>query len=120
MADSSYLTVLGLGFILGLRHALDTDHLAAVSTVLAERPSWRASGLVGLSWGIGHTLVLLVVGTIVLVLRVPIPESLAVAAEGAVGLMLVALGGLLGIKLIRERWHLHQHDHDGRRRLRRQ
>jgi hypothetical protein len=113
MADSSYLTVLGLGFILGLRHALDTDHLAAVSTVLAERPSWRASGLVGLSWGIGHTLVLLVVGAVVLVLRVPVPQPLAAAAEGLVGVMLVLLGGLLGMKLIRERWHLHHHDHDG-------
>lgn len=115
MADSSYLTILGLGFILGLRHALDSDHLAAVSTVLAERPSWRASGLVGLSWGLGHTAVLLVVGAIVLVLRVPIPEPLAMAAEGLVGLMLVALGGLLGIRLIRERWHVHHHDHDGTR-----
>jgi xanthosine utilization system XapX-like protein len=113
MADSSYLTVLGLGFVLGLRHALDTDHLAAVSTVLAERPSWRASGLVGLSWGVGHTLVLLLVGAIVLVLRIPIPEPLAVAAEGLVGLMLMVLGGLLGMKLIRERWHVHHHDHDG-------
>jgi sulfite exporter TauE/SafE len=114
MPDSSYLTVLGLGFILGLRHALDSDHLAAVSTVLAERPSWRASGLVGLSWGVGHTVVLLLVGAIVLVLRVPIPEPLALGAEGIVGIMLVVLGGLLGMKLIRERWHLHQHDHDGR------
>ena len=114
MADSSYLTVLGLGFILGLRHALDSDHLAAVSTVLAERPSWRASGLVGLSWGVGHTAVLLFVGAIVLVLRVPIPEPLAAAAEGIVGVMLIVLGGLLGMKLIRERWHLHHHDHDGR------
>jgi len=114
VADSSYLTVLGLGFVLGLRHALDADHLAAVSTVLAERPSWRASGLVGLSWGIGHTLVLLFVGVIVLVLRVPIPEPLALAAEGLVGFMLVLLGALLGLKLIRERWHLHPHDHDGK------
>ena len=97
MADSSYLTVLGLGFILGLRHALDSDHLAAVSTVLAERPSWRASGLVGLSWGVGHTAVLLFVGAIVLVLRVPIPEPLAAAAEGIVGVMLIVLGGLLGM-----------------------
>jgi len=94
---------------------LDTDHLAAVSTVLAERPSWRASGLVGLSWGIGHTVVLLLVGAVVLVLRVPIPEPLAMAAEGFVGVMLVLLGGLLGLKLIRERWHLHDHDHGGRR-----
>jgi ABC-type nickel/cobalt efflux system permease component RcnA len=115
MTDPSYMTLLGLGFILGLRHALDSDHLAAVSTVLAQRPSWRASGLVGLSWGIGHTLVLLVVGAIVLVLRVPIPEPLAVAAEGLVGVMLVLLGGLLGMKLIRERWHVHHHEHDGKR-----
>jgi sulfite exporter TauE/SafE len=113
MTESSYLTILGLGFILGLRHALDSDHLAAVSTVLAERPSWRASGLVGLSWGVGHTVVLLFVGAVVLVLRVPVPEPLALAAEGIVGIMLVVLGGLLGMKLIRERWHLHQHHHDG-------
>jgi len=113
MFDSDFFTVLGLGFILGLRHALDSDHLAAVSTVLAERPSWRASGLVGLSWGLGHTVVLLLVGGIVLALRVPIPEPLALAAEGAVGVMLVVLGGLLGAKLLRERWHLHHHDHDG-------
>jgi sulfite exporter TauE/SafE len=113
MLDSQFFTVLGLGFILGLRHALDSDHLAAVSTVLAERPSWRASGLVGLSWGVGHTAVLLFVGAIVLVLRVPIPEPLAIAAEGIVGVMLIVLGGLLGLKLIRERWHLHHHHHDG-------
>ncbi|HKY72854.1 MAG TPA: hypothetical protein VJL88_13125 [Nitrospira sp.] len=116
MADSA-LTVLGLGFVLGLRHALDTDHLAAVSTVLAERPSLRASGLVGLSWGLGHTAVLLLVGAIVLVFRVSIPEPLAAAAEGLVGLMLVVLGALLGMKLIRERWHLHRHDHGGTRHL---
>jgi sulfite exporter TauE/SafE len=114
MFDSEFFTVLSLGFILGLRHALDSDHLAAVSTVLAERPSWRASGLVGLSWGVGHTVILLLIGAIVLVLRVPIPEPLALAAEGVVGVMLVILGGLLGMKLIRERWHLHPHHHDGR------
>ncbi len=115
MTDPSYLTVLGLGFVLGLRHALDSDHLAAVSTVLAERPSWRASGLVGLSWGLGHTAMLLLVGAVVLFFRVPIPRPIAAAAECVVGLMLVALGVLLGMKLLRERWHLHQHDHDGKR-----
>ncbi len=115
MLVSEFTTILGFGFVLGLRHALDTDHLAAVSTVLAERPSWRASGLVGLSWGFGHTVVLLLVGAVVLILRIRIPEPVAAAAECIVGLMLVALGGLLGLKLIRERWHLHQHDHDGLR-----
>jgi hypothetical protein len=113
MADPSFLTVLSLGFVLGLRHALDTDHIAAVSTVLAQRPSWRASSLVGLSWGMGHTIVLLLVGAVVLILRVPIPEPIALAAEFAVGIMLIALGGLLGLRLIRERWHAHSHDHDG-------
>ena len=55
MLDTEFLTILGLGLVLGLRHALDTDHLAAVSTVLAQRPSLRASGMIGFSWGLGHT-----------------------------------------------------------------
>ena len=82
MVESSYVTILMLGFVLGLRHALDTDHIAAVATVLAQRPSWRASSLVGLSWGLGHTVVLLLVGALVLVLRVPIPEPGLVAGAG--------------------------------------
>ena len=113
MLDTEFLTVLGLGLVLGLRHALDTDHLAAVSTVLAQRPSLRASGMIGFSWGLGHTVVLLLVGTVVLVLRVPIPEPFAVAAEFGVGAMLVILGGILAVRLVRERWHVHTHDHDG-------
>ncbi|WP_455389067.1 HoxN/HupN/NixA family nickel/cobalt transporter [Petrachloros mirabilis] len=115
MTEPSFLTWLSLGFMLGLRHALDSDHVAAVSTVLAERPTLKASGLVGFSWGIGHTVILLVVGLIVLWLRVPVPDSLAQAAEGLVGIMLVVLGSMLGMKLWKERWHVHQHDHDGTR-----
>jgi high-affinity nickel permease len=113
MLDTEFLTILGLGFVLGLRHALDTDHLAAVSTVLAQRPSLRSSGMIGFSWGLGHTVVLLLVGAAVLVLRVPIPEPFALAAEFGVGAMLVLLGGVLGVQLLRERWHVHTHDHDG-------
>jgi len=101
--------------MLGLRHALDSDHVAAVSTVLAERPSLKTSGLIGFSWGVGHTVILLAVGLIVLWFRVPVPDSLAQAAEGMVGIMLVVLGGMLGMKLWKERWHVHQHDHDGTR-----
>lgn len=113
MLDIEFLTILGLGLVLGLRHALDTDHLAAVSTILAQRPSLRASSMVGLSWGLGHTVVLLFSGAVVLVLRVPIPEPFAVAAEFGVGAMLVFLGGMLAVRLVRERWHVHAHDHDG-------
>ncbi|BFU96334.1 MAG: putative Nickel/cobalt efflux system RcnA [Nitrospira sp.] len=115
MTDPSYLTVLGLGFVLGLRHALDADHIAAVSTVLATRPSWQASGLIGFSWGLGHTLVLLFVGAVALALQVSIPESIANAAEFAVGLMLIVLGGTLVVRVLQERWHSHSHDHGGHR-----
>ncbi|WP_173051124.1 sulfite exporter TauE/SafE family protein [Nitrospira sp. KM1] len=107
------MTTLALGFVLGIRHALDSDHIAAVSTILAQRPSWRASGLIGFSWGIGHTLVLLLVGSVVLLFRVTIPEAFAVGAEFVVGAMLVALGCLLGFRLLRERWHVHAHEHGG-------
>jgi len=115
MTDPSYLTILGFGFVLGLRHALDADHIAAVSTVLATTPSWRASGLIGFSWGLGHTLVLLCVGAVALALQVSIPESVANAAEFAVGLMLITLGGTLAFRVFRERWHSHNHDHEGHR-----
>ncbi len=117
MPETSFLTVLSLGFLLGLRHAMDADHIAAVSTVLARHPSVRASGLIGFFWGMGHTLVLLLVGGAVLALDVTIPETLALAFEFGVGLMLVGLGLSVAIRLIRERWHLHAHEHGGERHL---
>jgi ABC-type nickel/cobalt efflux system permease component RcnA len=113
MNDPSYAAILGFGFLLGLRHAFDVDHLAAVSTVLAQRPSLRASGAVGLWWGIGHTLTLLIVGSVVLVLGIRIPPEFELIAESGVGVLLIVLGGTLAVKLYRERWHLHSHHHDG-------
>lgn len=117
MVDSQGLTIMGLGFVLGLRHALDADHIVAVSTVLAERPSLRASGAVGLFWGLGHTLMLLLVGVCVLALRVSIPEYLAATFEFLVGVMLIVLGVTLARRLYREEWHVHPHEHGGRRHL---
>lgn len=117
MPDTELLTVLGVGFLIGLRHALDADHLAAVSTVLAERPSLRASGAVGLWWGVGHTLTLLLVGGVVLAGGFRLPEAFESAAESAVGLLLVILGGGLALRLYRERWHVHSHQHGDERHL---
>jgi ABC-type nickel/cobalt efflux system permease component RcnA len=111
--ETEFLSLLGVGFLLGLRHALDTDHLAAVSTVLSERPSLLASGAVGLSWGIGHTITLLLVGSIVLISGFHIPEEFERLAESGVGILLIALGVSLALKLYRERWHVHRHHHDG-------
>lgn len=112
MSDPSYPAILGFGFLLGLRHALDADHLAAISTVLAERPSFRASSAVGFWWGIGHTMTLLLVGAVVLAWDIRIPERFELIAESGVGLLLIVLGGTLAWKLYRERWHVHSHHHD--------
>lgn len=113
MPETEFFTLLGVGFLLGLRHALDADHLAAVSTVLAERPSLRASSAVGLWWGIGHTVTLLIVGSIVLAWGLRIPAQFELVAESGVGILLIVLGGTLAHKLYRERWHVHRHHHDG-------
>lgn len=86
------LPALTLGFALGLRHAMDADHIAAVGTISASaRSSWRAA-LLGASWGIGHSLSVLLVGGGLVVMRLPMHPRLALALEFAVAVMLVALG----------------------------
>lgn len=114
MFDPHTLTILSLGFVLGIRHALDADHLAALSTVLAERPTVQASTSIGFFWGLGHTIMLLCVGTLLLALNLTIPEAMANVFEFAVGVMLVLLGLSLARRIYREQWHLHAHEHGGR------
>src|SRR2546428_9842080 len=113
MSDLEFLTALGLGSVLGARHALDADGRGAVYEILSDGPNLRASGFIGFCWGFGHTAVLLLVGLAVILLKITIPERVAVALEFGVGLMLVALGVSLAVTLVRERWHLHTHQHDG-------
>lgn len=98
--------------MLGLRHALDSDHLAAVPTVLAERTSLRASGAIGLWWEIDRTMTLLIVGAIVLALGIRISDEFDLSAESGGELAFVVLGINLAVKLYRDRWHLHAHAHD--------
>lgn len=113
MSDWHVLTMLGLGFLLGLRHALDADHVAAVSTVVARSSSIWRSGAVGAWWGLGHTLMLMVAGVVVVGFKVVIPEELAQWFEFVVGIMLVLLGVSLARAVLREDWHWHVHEHDG-------
>src|SRR5438552_3191599 len=85
------LATLGLGLLLGLKHAFDSDHLIAVSTfVTRERSPWRALWI-GLSWGLGHTVTLLVVGLAVLGLHKQIPPPLGLSLECLVGVVLMGL-----------------------------
>lgn len=103
--------VLGLGLVLGMKHALDADHVAAVSTIVSKSGSLMKSSLVGLFWGLGHTATLFSVGLLLLLLKVSIPEKLALLAELAAGVMLVVLGLSLVRRLVRERLHCHFHSH---------
>jgi high-affinity nickel permease len=114
--DGTLIPALGVGFILGLRHALDPDHLVAVSTVVSECKSWRRSSLVGTFWGLGHTLSLFVVGGAVIALKLNISERVSVLMEFAVAVMLVGLGVNAVAKAMRG-WkvHAHKHEHDGNR-----
>ncbi len=110
---SSPVAALVLGFLLGLRHATDADHVVAVSTIVSEyRNAWR--GLwVGASWGLGHTTPLIVVGIIILLLRgsFPDPERFSPPLEFLVGVMLVLLGVQVFWNLRRRLIHVHEHAH---------
>lgn len=115
MPDLDALTFLTLGVLLGARHALDADHIAAVTTILSRDPCLKTSGLIGLAWGVGHSLTVVGVGLVLIAFKVTVPQPVAQAIEFAVGLMLVGLGVSLGLRMIRDGWHFHGHEHDGTR-----
>ena len=107
----SPLTTLGLGLVLGLKHAFDSDHLIAVSSIVArERSPWR-SLWVGLFWGLGHTLTLLIIGLIVLETDIRIPPPMELSFECAVGVMLIGLGLATVYDCRRKQVHVHPHAH---------
>jgi sulfite exporter TauE/SafE len=101
----SMLATLGLGFVLGLKHATEADHLAAVSTIVSGRRSIWQSAAVGALWGAGHTAALIVAGIFVVGLGGAIPERVANALELIVAVMIV----FLGMRLLRAHIHLHAH-----------
>src|SRR5262245_15446591 len=81
-----------LGTLLGMRHALEPDHLAAVSTLVSEERGASRAAFLGLCWGLGHTFALVMVGALLVVLRVEMPPRIADLFELGVALMLIALG----------------------------
>ncbi len=105
------LGLLAFGFLLGLQHALDPDHVVAVSTLVSETKSLRRSSLLGALWGLGHTTTLLLAGLVVLLLKVAIPERVALSFEFLVGILLVILGGDVVRRVWQERPHVHLHTH---------
>lgn len=121
------LTILAIGFALGMRHATDPDHVIAVSTIVTRERSMKRSSLIGALWGCGHTLTILVVGAAIILFGLVIPERAGLTVEFCVGLMLILLGlmNLSGLaRWLSEKFspahppvtgkHAHLHEHSGK------
>lgn len=105
------LTILTLGFMIGIAHAFEADHVAAVSSLVSGRRNIRSIARHGAVWGLGHSITLLVVGGAVLLLNAAIPPRIATELELLVGVMLVGLGLHVLYRLRRDRVHFHKHSH---------
>jgi high-affinity nickel permease len=86
------LSIIALGFCLGMRHATDPDHVIAVTTIVCRQRSIRHAALIGALWGLGHTITILVVGSAIILFGLVIPPRVGLTMELSVGLMLVLLG----------------------------
>lgn len=109
------LSILTLGLLIGMRHALEADHVAAVASLATGSRSVRETTRLGIAWGMGHTVTLFVIGTAVLLMDTIVPETLARGLEFAVGVLLFALGLDVLRRLIRDGIHFHIHHHNGER-----
>jgi sulfite exporter TauE/SafE len=112
MEGISILSLLLVSFGLGLKHATEPDHLAAVSTIVSDRKNIWSASLVGGLWGVGHTISLFVAGVLVILLHFEISERMAQTLEFCVAIMLI----LLGLDTLRKvlfggqiHWHTHRH-----------
>lgn len=111
------LAVLPLGFLLGMGHALEADHLIAVTALQNKGSTALRISARGAAWGIGHTLSLFAVCISMFILGVQISNRLEAQLEFCVGIMIAGLGAHVLWRLRRDRIHLHSHEHDGHRHI---
>jgi hypothetical protein len=128
------VAIILLGFLLGMRHATDPDHVVAVTTIVSRERTLLHAALIGALWGLGHTITILAVGSAIILFKVTIPARIGLGMELCVGLMLILLGilNLAGIlrratewiairrlgsgahsHFLMGRWMVHTHDEDG-------
>lgn len=105
------ISVLFLGFLIGMRHALEADHVAAVASLVGKNHSIGDSIKHGAAWGLGHTVTLVLFGSIVILMDSMVPERIALGLEFAVGFMLIVLGVDVLRRLVKDRIHFHGHKH---------
>lgn len=114
--DTSLVPILGLGFLLGVRHALDADHVAAVSTLVSQYRSVRVSCMLGTFWGLGHAMALLGAGAAMLAFRFTISPAIEQALETTVAVLLIVLGVHVVVRaLVGRTPHTHGHERLGHR-----
>jgi high-affinity nickel permease len=90
----SFAAIILLGFFLGMKHALDPDHVVAITTIVTRQGQAAKAALIGVMWGLGHTFTIFLVGSGIILLHIAIPARLGLAMELAVGGMLILLGVL--------------------------
>ncbi len=111
------ISVLLVGFMIGLRHALEADHVAAVASIVTQKQGKSAALRHGAVWGLGHTLTLFAFGTAALLADTLIPDHTAAILECAVGFMLLYLGLDVLWRMAHKGIHIHVHQHHGKRHI---
>src|SRR6202047_5398824 len=87
-----FLSILAVGFFLGMRHATDPDHVIAVTTIVSNQRNSMRAALIGAFWGVGHTLTIFVVGAGIILFNLVIPVRVGLSMELSVAVMLILLG----------------------------
>lgn len=108
------LSVLLIGFGLGIKHAVEPDHIIAVTTIASKSKNLWQSSLTGLFWGIGHTMTILAVGLVLIIFKNQIPPIWAMSLEFCVGIMLVYLGIATLLAYKHKKVHFHGHEHESK------
>ncbi|PCI06762.1 MAG: urease accessory protein [Gammaproteobacteria bacterium] len=106
------LSLLFIGLLIGMRHALEADHVAAVASLATTTNSLKSAVKHGAVWGLGHTITLFIIGSIVIFTDSVMPENMAMGLEFAVGIMLVILGIDVIRRMLRDKVHFHTHKHN--------
>ena len=106
------ISLLALGFLLGLKHALEADHVAAVTSLVTRSASLRETIRVSGAWGLGHAATMIIFGTVLILLGATLPDRVVHALEAVVGVMLILLGLDVLRRLLKRKIHVHDHSHD--------
>ena len=110
------IEILLIGFMIGMRHALEADHLAAIASITSSEKGITTPSAVyhGVFWGVGHTVTLVMIGTTFLLMDSLVPEQVAKWLETFIGFLLIGLGIQVLVRLYRDKVHFHFHKHDGK------